>query len=95
VRIALTLALSVLLLAGCEPTCKATCKKLLDCEDVDTPRLSLEECSSSCQQEETLYESWDDQGKRDAIGEMKQCIADEACSAIADGACYDADLVIW
>ena len=46
-RSALLLALSVLplagLLGGCEPTCKTTCKKLLDCDDVDTPRLSRDE----------------------------------------------------
>jgi hypothetical protein len=83
------------LLSGCEPTCQATCNKLLECEDVDTPRLSLEECETSCRNEENLYEAWDDKGKREKLAEMKRCIGDEDCGDIADGVCYDPDLVIW
>ena len=93
--LALLAPLVAALLTGCEPTCEATCSKLLDCEDVDTPRLSLEECETSCKNTENLYEAWDDDGKRDALGDMKECILDEDCSDIADGVCYDQDLVIW
>ena len=82
-------------LGGCEPTCQETCNKLLDCDDVDTPRLSEEECETSCKNTEDLYEAWDDQGKRDALGDMKRCIMDNDCSDVADGVCYDSDLVIW
>jgi hypothetical protein len=95
VRTVVLSALLAVLMSGCEPTCRETCRKLLDCDDVDTPRLSLEECESTCENEQDLYELWEDEGKRDAMGEMKRCIADEDCGAIADGVCYDPDLVIW
>ena len=42
-----------------------------------------------------LPPAWEDEGKRDALGDMKRCISEEDCSAIADGACHDPDLVIW
>ena len=93
--LALSAPLFAALLGGCEPTCQETCNKLLDCDHVDTPRLSLEECESTCRNEEDLYEGWDDDGKRDKLGDMKRCIADESCSDIADGVCYDPDLVLW
>ena len=93
--LALIAPLLAAFLGGCEPTCQETCNKLLDCNDVDTPRLSEEECESSCKNTEDLYEACDDQGKRDKLGDMKRCIMDEDCSAVADGVCYDSDLVIW
>ena len=81
---------------GCEPTCKTTCKKLLECEEVETPRLPLDECTNTCLTTQSLYEdTWEDLQKRDAFADMKTCIVEEECGAIADGVCYDEDLFIW
>jgi hypothetical protein len=92
---ALLLAALLPALAGCEPSCKEACTHLLECEGVDTPRLALEECESSCRVQEDLYERWDDGQKRDAFAEMKRCVVQEECSAVADGACYDEDIYPW
>lgn len=87
---------SLLLLAGCEPNCKRTCKKLLSCEETDTPRVSLEECQASCEDQEVLYEeTWDDPELADAFTDYKKCVRAEECDAIADGVCYDDRLYIW
>lgn len=80
---------------ACEPTCRQTCKKLVACEEIDTPRLAREECESSCELQEQLYDDWDDQQARDAFGELKTCIRSEECSAVADGVCYDEEIFIW
>lgn len=83
------------LLAGCEPTCNQACKKALECEEVETPRLGLEDCEVACLNQEELYEQWDDGIKREAHAESKRCIVQEECDAIAEGVCYDDDLFIW
>lgn len=83
--------------SACEPTCKNTCEKLLECGDgVETPRASLDDCEYSCEVRQDLYEdNWENEHLRNQFGEMKQCIADEECAAIAEGACYDDELFIW
>lgn len=93
--IPLALAAILPLMQACEPTCKQTCSKLLECEEVDTPRLALEDCRTSCELQQKLYEDWEDLESRDAMGDLKECVMDEECSAIADGACYDPDLYTW
>lgn len=83
-------------LQACEPTCKATCKKLLACDEVDSPRVSLDDCEYSCTTQQTLYEEdWEDTQLRDALGEAKRCISSSSCEDIALGVCYDEDLYIW
>lgn len=94
--VVLTLAASsALLLPGCEASCKTACKALLECDDVDSPRLPLQECEASCLVQQDVYESWDDPQQRDAFGDFKSCVRDEECAAIADGACYQEDLFLW
>ncbi len=95
VRSSLAAALLVLLASGCEPTCKATCKKLVKCEDVETPRVSHEECTASCEIQQQLYEEWTDTQKREDFGDLKRCVKQSECTDIADGECYDEDLYIW
>lgn len=92
----LTLA-ALSLSAGCEPTCKTTCKKLLSCGDgVDTPRESQNECEYSCETQQDLYEDdWENPELRDALADQKTCVVDSECADIADGACYDESLFIW
>jgi hypothetical protein len=91
----LSLLLTAVLSTGCEPTCKATCEKLVECEDVDSPRLSWVECTEACEDQERLYEQWTDGAKKEGFSELKYCIEDAECSDIADGECYDSDLYIW
>lgn len=83
------------LVQACEPTCRQTCRKLLECEEVETPRQALEDCNTSCELQQQLYEDWEDLQARDALGELKQCVVDAECTDIADGACYDEDLYLW
>jgi hypothetical protein len=80
------------LLAGCEPTCKNTCEKLLACDEVETPRLSLDDCTDSCEEQQALYVRWDDTQLIDAFAAYKTCVEEEGCAAIAEGVCYDEDL---
>jgi hypothetical protein len=80
---------------GCEPSCTKICKKLVECEDVDSPRVSWMECAESCGEQERLYEEWTDTQKREDFSALKVCIRDSECSDIADGECYDEDLYIW
>lgn len=84
-----------LLLGGCQPTCRSVCKKLLSCDEIDTPRLAQDECESQCQTQQQLYDDWQDTELRQDFADIKSCIREEECSAIADGACYDPDLYIW
>lgn len=82
--------------AGCEPTCKATCKKLLSCEELDTPRVALSTCQEECEEQQTLYnDRWTDEQLAERFKEYKQCVDEEECADIADGACYDEDLFLF
>jgi hypothetical protein len=84
------------LAAGCNPPCSSLCRKLLDCEGVETPRVGQEECEASCLVQERLYEdAWDDPVLRDKFRAHKRCLQDESCEDIADGVCYDEDLYVW
>ncbi len=97
-RAALALLGLLVLGAGCEPTCRNTCEKLLDCEDttVDQPRVSLDECEDACEVQQALYaEDWENEQLRDGLADLKRCVRDEECDAIAEGACYDPDLYIF
>ena len=80
---------------GCDPSCQSVCEKLVECEDVDSPRVNWAECTESCEDQERLYEAWTDLDKREGFTELKTCIEDSECADIADGECYDADLYIW
>ncbi len=91
----LLVVLSGASLLACEPTCKQTCKTLMACEEVDSPRQGLEECQASCEIQQRLYEDWEDGQKREAFAELKRCIQQEECAAIAEGVCYDEELYIW
>lgn len=91
----LALALAVCA-AGCEPTCKNTCEKLLSCDDVEQPRVSVDDCETSCENQERQYdEDWDNQQLADELADAKECIMDSECADIADGACYNPDLYVW
>jgi hypothetical protein len=83
------------LLAGCEPTCTQTCKKLLACEDVETPRVGQEDCEFQCSRQEELYDGWTDESLQQAFADQKRCVMDEECADIADGVCYDESLSAW
>lgn len=93
------LCVAVLSMAvGCEPTCKNTCEKLLECDDttVDQPRVSVDECEDACEAQQNLYaEDWENQQLRDELGDYKSCVMDNECEDIADGACFNPNLQIF
>jgi hypothetical protein len=84
------------LLIGCDgPPCKQVCEKLLECEEVDSPRIALSECEDSCEAQEALYQQWTDEELEERFVAYKECVDEEECSAIAEGACYDERLFAW
>jgi len=83
------------ILVGCEPSCRTTCEKLLECEEVDSPQVALDDCVDSCALQQDLYQSWEDEQRVDDFGDLKGCIVGNECSEIASGECYDEELFIW
>ena len=94
-RLTVALALPVVLTTGCEPTCAATCDKLVECEDVETPRMSSTVCEESCATQELLYQGWEDTQLEDAFAEYKRCVRGSTCGEIAAGVCYDEDIYLY
>ncbi len=88
-------ALLVLLAAGCHPSCKEVCSKLLDCDEVESSRVSDEECRTACLRQEEQYEDWEDFQALDTHYEERSCIVDASCQDIADGGCYDEELYLF
>jgi len=82
-------------LIGCEPSCKKTCKKLLECDDIETARTEVEECQASCEIQQDLFDDWEATDERERFKELKQCIRTNECADIASGTCYDEELYIW
>jgi hypothetical protein len=91
IRVALLLASS---LSACTPTCKETCRKLLDC-DLDSERVAFAACVDSCTDLDALYASWEDERIIEAHDAHRRCIGSSTCDEIEDGACYDEDLFVF
>lgn len=87
--------LPAVLLSACQPTCEATCEKLLSCDEVDTPLVALQDCTDACLTQERLYEQWEDGQKQTALTEYKTCVQESECSDIAEAVCYDEDIYAW
>ncbi len=85
----MSLIVSLWLLAGCTPTCKEVCVKLIACDDLGTERMSATECEESCNQQRDLYAGWSDTELRADFDAELTCLNTRECSEIADGACYD------
>lgn len=83
----------VALASGCTPTCSEVCRKVRDCE-LDSPRTTQDECVTACEQQEALYDAWEDEDKLDAYHEERRCLGRSSCEEIADGVCYQ-DEEIW
>lgn len=82
-------------LTGCQATCKEACEKLLECDEVETSRHNIDDCETSCQIEEELYNYWEDELTHDAFEDHLNCIVETSCSEVADGACYDEALFLY
>lgn len=83
------LLLSLAFAAGCNPPCKRTCRKVLECGNLSTDRLALGACVEDCSKQEQLYEDWDDEVKQDLFADQKRCLLGSSCEEIEDGVCYD------
>jgi hypothetical protein len=78
-----------LLAEACSPPCRSVCRKVLfECGDLDSQRVALDECEVSCQQQEILYEIWEDEEKQDLFDDHKRCIRSSSCDELAQGECY-------
>ena len=80
---------------GCHPTCKEVCNQLLDCDEVESFRVSEAECRAACLREEELYTDWQDLDALEIHYDQRSCIVDASCEEIADGACYDEELYLF
>jgi hypothetical protein len=80
---------------ACAPTCEQTCKKILTCEELSSPGMNLDECTSACSAQQNVYEAWDDPDKENAFDDLKSCIVAEECESVTEGVCYDEDMYIW
>lgn len=81
--------------AGCEPTCKQTCRKLLKCDGLDADVEAIDACEASCVFQEQSYEQADEDPRREDFAEHKSCLREATCGEIADGVCYDEDLFLY
>ena len=88
------MAILILSLLGCTPTCEQVCEKLTTCDGLDAIT-SEKDCQSACTAQELLYEDWDDEDKRDAFEELKICIGENTCTEIADGICYNSAVYLF
>lgn len=88
--------LSLLVLAsltvGCQTSCEDACEKLLECEDVESARISVEDCEGSCERQIAQYEKWQDTDKIHRLEDQRNCIDESSCQDIAQGICYDTEL---
>lgn len=91
----LLVAVLLVELAGCVPTCKQTCRKLLTCDSVETPKVSLDECTSQCEIQKRLYASWTDTELQQRFDDLRVCIQQSSCAELSGGACYDENLFVW
>ena len=83
--------------SACVPPCQQLCRKVLfDC-DLDSERVSLDECIQSCERQDQLYLQWGDSEKRQLYNDHRRCISNSSCDELADGACYEGfeDLFIF
>ena len=83
------------LIVGCSPTCEQTCNKLLSCEQLSSPGMNMDECTSACSAQQNLYEDWEDIEKETAFKDLKSCIVAEECELLTEGVCYDEDVYVW
>ena len=81
--------------SACEPSCKKTCKKLLECDNIEMARTEIEECEASCSIQQDMFDDWEATDERERFKDLKKCIRSNECSDIANGVCYDEELYIW
>jgi hypothetical protein len=80
--------------AGCTPRCQEVCTKVLDC-GLESTRVARDECVFACQEQQELYQIWEDETKIEAFKEHKRCLRSATCQEIEAGVCYDPELFIF
>lgn len=84
-----------LFLVACEPSCESTCEKLMSCDEIEMEHIPVQECATTCEVQQQIYEKWEASDEREWFADMKYCIDDASCSDIAKGECYDDEIYIW
>lgn len=77
---------------GCTPTCTEACQKVLTCDGLESERVFEEECIASCNAQDAMIESWDDDALREARDEHRRCLGASSCEQIEAGACVQPEL---
>lgn len=91
----LLIGVLLLLAAGCAPPCQQVCRKVLDCGNLESDRIAFDECEQSCEAQQSLYATWEDEAKEDAFDDHKRCLMQESCEAIDEGVCYDEAIFVF
>jgi len=81
----------VLISSACEPSCKQAGRNVLAC-DLESDRVTIDECEAACFFQERLYEDRQDDALRDRLADHKRCLNRESCDDLADGVCFDEGL---
>jgi hypothetical protein len=80
---------------ACEPTCEQTCQDLLACDELETDRMALDDCTAACVVQQNLYDDWEDAELQEGFADYKRCVSETTCDGIASGECYDEELYAW
>ncbi len=64
------------------------CTKVLAC-DLDSDRVAQSECEDSCERQTSLYVTWEDEVKQEAMDDHLRCLVRESCESIEEGTCFD------
>jgi hypothetical protein len=85
--------LALLLLSGCDPDCRQSCRHLLNECGVDRASYGVEDCTAQCQAFLTHYEDdWQRPNSRQAV----RCVNDASCEELRTGTpCYDEAVYVW
>jgi uncharacterized protein (UPF0548 family) len=84
--------LALLGLSACDVGCEPVCRKVLDCDGLETTELTLGECTAECVRQSQSFEIEEDEAGAVSFAEHKRCLKGASCDEISDGICYDADL---
>lgn len=77
------------LLTACPPPCSQVCRKVLNECELDSQRVSFDECETNCVSQDTLYDGWGNDYLQDLYDDHKRCITRSSCDEIAAGVCYE------
>ena len=83
-----SLCVAVLVLSGCDNSCKGVCTKLSDCE-LESQLIDIAQCETACTTQLVAVESEDNSERTTAFTQHRNCLATSTCEELTEGICYD------